>query len=83
MLTRNGSFLKILILRRFLRARRFDPDKAQKQFAQTEAWRTEIKIDELYATFPAEEFEAAKNYYPNWTGRRDKVGTWLLHPVSL
>ncbi|THH23072.1 hypothetical protein EUX98_g8108 [Antrodiella citrinella] len=59
-------------LLRFLRARRFDPLKAQKQFADAEAWRNKHKVDELYATFPEEEFEDAKHFYPRWTGRRDK-----------
>ncbi|TFY83171.1 hypothetical protein EWM64_g833 [Hericium alpestre] len=59
---------------RFLRARRFDPDKAQKQFATTEEWRRKQDIDRLYATFDAEEFEHAKHFYPRWTGRRDKHG---------
>ncbi|GJE91794.1 Sec14p-like lipid-binding domain-containing protein [Phanerochaete sordida] len=61
-------------LLRFLRARRFDPKKAQKQFADAEAWRAKNNVDELYATFPADEFEASKRFYPRWTGRRDKNG---------
>lgn len=61
-------------LLRFLRARRFDPKKAQKQFADAEAWRAKHNVDELYATFPVEEFEASKRFYPRWTGRRDKNG---------
>ncbi|KAI0345696.1 CRAL/TRIO domain-containing protein [Trametopsis cervina] len=60
--------------RRFLRARRFDPGKAQKQFADAEAWRVKNKVDDLYATFPPDEFELAKKYYPRWTGTRDKNG---------
>lgn len=58
---------------RFLRARRFDPTKAQKQFAEAEAWRSKHAVDELFASFPTEEFESAKCFYPRWTGRRDKV----------
>ena len=60
-------------LLRFLRARKFDPKAAQKQFAATEEWRKENDVDRLYATFDPEEFEAAKHFYPRWTGRRDKV----------
>lgn len=59
--------------RRFLRARRFDPVKAQKQFADAEAWRAKHSVDEMFATFPVEEFEDSKRFYPRWTGRRDKV----------
>ncbi|TCD62426.1 hypothetical protein EIP91_006908 [Steccherinum ochraceum] len=61
-------------LLRFLRARRFDPAKAQKQFADAEAWRKKHGVDALYATFPDDEFETAKRFYPRWTGRRDKNG---------
>ncbi|KAF8322655.1 CRAL/TRIO domain-containing protein [Clavulina sp. PMI_390] len=59
---------------RFLRARRFDPEKALKQFSDYEAWRKQHNVDELYRTFPVEEMELAKKYYPTWTGRRDRRG---------
>ena len=58
---------------RFLRARRFDPVKAQKQFADAEAWRVKHNVDELYSTFPVDELEDSRRFYPRWTGRRDKV----------
>ncbi|KAI0350345.1 CRAL/TRIO domain-containing protein [Trametes cingulata] len=61
-------------LLRFLRARRFDPQKAMKQFADAEAWRKKHNVDALYATFPVDEFESARRFYPRWTGRRDKNG---------
>ncbi|KAI0700073.1 CRAL/TRIO domain-containing protein [Cytidiella melzeri] len=61
-------------LLRFLRARRFDPAKAQKQFADAEAWRAKHNVEELYATFPADELESSRRFYPRWTGRRDKNG---------
>ncbi|KAI0078216.1 CRAL/TRIO domain-containing protein [Panus rudis PR-1116 ss-1] len=61
-------------LLRFLRARRFDPAKAQKQFSDAEAWRSKHSVNHLYATFPIDEFESAKRFYPRWTGRRDKNG---------
>lgn len=69
--TNNSRYL--LSLRRFLRARRFDPLKAQKQFSDAEAWRAKHDVDELYATFPSEELESSKRFYTRWTGRRDKV----------
>jgi len=65
-------------LLRFLRARHFDPVKAQKQFADAEAWRAKHDVDNLFATFPADEFETARRFYPRWTGRRDKNGLPLF-----
>ncbi|EPQ54685.1 CRAL/TRIO domain-containing protein [Gloeophyllum trabeum ATCC 11539] len=62
------------VLLRFLRARKFDVQKAQKQFSDAEAWRKENDIENLYANFDPEEFESAKRFYPRWTGRRDKQG---------
>ncbi|KAL1743664.1 CRAL-TRIO domain-containing protein [Schizophyllum fasciatum] len=72
-------------LLRFLRARKFDPKAAQKQFAATELWRKEHDVDRLYATFDPDEFEAAKHFYPRWTGRRDKTGhpVYVFHLASL
>ncbi|KAK7056611.1 hypothetical protein VNI00_002328 [Paramarasmius palmivorus] len=61
-------------LLRFLRARRWDVPKAQKQFADTQEWRKKHDVDNLYATFNPEEFEDAKRFYPRWTGRRDRGG---------
>ncbi|PCH40318.1 CRAL/TRIO domain-containing protein [Wolfiporia cocos MD-104 SS10] len=61
-------------LLRFLRARRFDPHKASKQFQESEAWRAQHRVDALYATFDPAEFEDARRFYPRWTGRRDKNG---------
>ncbi|KAH8979901.1 CRAL-TRIO domain-containing protein [Lactarius akahatsu] len=61
-------------LLRFLRARKFDPVKAHKQFAATEAWRVKLDVLNLYATFDPDELESAKRFYPRWTGRRDKHG---------
>lgn len=61
-------------LLRFLRARRFDPNKALKQFQDAEAWRTRHAVNALYASFDPVEFEDARRFYPRWTGRRDKTG---------
>ncbi|KAH9924605.1 CRAL/TRIO domain-containing protein [Epithele typhae] len=61
-------------LLRFLRARRFEPQKAMKQFADAEAWRTKHNVDTLFANFPTDELESTRRFYPRWTGRRDKNG---------
>ncbi|KAL0565156.1 hypothetical protein V5O48_016874 [Marasmius crinis-equi] len=66
-----------LTLLRFLRARRFDVKGAVKQFSDTQKWRRKHDVDNLFATFPTDEFEDARRFYPRWTGRRDKDG----HPV--
>ncbi|KAH0832221.1 CRAL-TRIO domain-containing protein [Lanmaoa asiatica] len=61
-------------LMRFLRARRFDLNKAEKQFARAEAWRRQHDVDELFKTFDTAELESSRRFYPSWTGRRDKQG---------
>ncbi|PFH53280.1 hypothetical protein AMATHDRAFT_1351 [Amanita thiersii Skay4041] len=61
-------------LLRFLRARSFNPMNAQKQFLDAETWRKQHNVDTLYATFDSDEFEDAKRFYPQWTGRRDRNG---------
>ncbi|KAG6819667.1 hypothetical protein H0H93_009747 [Arthromyces matolae] len=61
-------------LLRFLRARGFSVNPAQKQFSDAEKWRNEHDVGNLYTTFDPVEFEAAKRFYPRWTGRRDKNG---------
>ncbi|KAL0960843.1 hypothetical protein HGRIS_005859 [Hohenbuehelia grisea] len=65
-------------LLRFLRARRFDVAKAQKQFSDTEGWRKQHGVDNLFASFDPKEFEDAKRFYPRWTGRRSKHGLPLF-----
>ncbi|PVI06928.1 CRAL/TRIO domain-containing protein [Periconia macrospinosa] len=61
-------------LLRFLRARRFVPQEAYKQFQDTEEWRKENGIDNLFLTIETEEFEQTRRLYPQWIGRRDKRG---------
>ncbi|KAH7138302.1 CRAL-TRIO domain-containing protein [Dendryphion nanum] len=61
-------------LLRFLRARRFIPQEAFKQFKDTEDWRKEHGIDDLFHTIEVEEFEQTRQLYPQWLGRRDKRG---------
>ncbi|KAJ7070052.1 CRAL/TRIO domain-containing protein [Mycena amicta] len=59
---------------RFLRARSWDPAAALKQFSDAMAWRKKNDVDNLYATFDAEELETTRRFYPRWNGRRDKNG---------
>ncbi|KAF2278337.1 CRAL/TRIO domain-containing protein [Westerdykella ornata] len=59
---------------RFLRARRFVPQDAFKQFKDTEDWRKEHDLGNLYKTIDIEEYEQTRRLYPQWLGRRDKRG---------
>ncbi|KAF2163091.1 hypothetical protein M409DRAFT_68719 [Zasmidium cellare ATCC 36951] len=61
-------------LLRFLRARKFIPQDALKQFKTTEDWRKEQNLDDSYDTIDVDEYEATSQLYPHWTGRRDKQG---------
>ncbi|KAG8918482.1 hypothetical protein FRC02_002339 [Tulasnella sp. 418] len=69
-------------LLRFLRARRFVPAKALKQFSDEEKWRKDNDVDELYKYIDVEEFEETKKFYPTWIGRRDKQG-WPIYVYKL
>lgn len=46
--------------RRFLRARRFVPQEAFKQFKDTEDWRKENKLSEIFNTIEIEEYEQTR-----------------------
>ncbi|KAF2827583.1 CRAL/TRIO domain-containing protein [Ophiobolus disseminans] len=63
---------------RYLRARRFVPQEAYKQFKDTEDWRKENKLDQIFETIEVEEFEQTRRLYPQWLGRRDKRGIPLF-----
>jgi len=47
---------------------------AYTQFTSAEDWRKSNNVDELYDSFPLDEFNLAAELYPQWTGRRDKTG---------
>ncbi|KAK7546699.1 CRAL-TRIO domain-containing protein [Phyllosticta citricarpa] len=59
---------------RYLRARKFSPADALKQFKETEDWRKENRLDNLYDTIDVKEYDETRRLYPQWTGRRDKRG---------
>ncbi|KAF2399950.1 CRAL/TRIO domain-containing protein [Trichodelitschia bisporula] len=59
---------------RYLRARRFTPSEAFKQFKETEEWRKEVRLEELYETIDIHDYEETRRRYPQWTGRRDRRG---------
>ncbi|KAK4497464.1 hypothetical protein PRZ48_011915 [Zasmidium cellare] len=61
-------------LLRYLRARKFIPQDAFGQFKDTEDWRQENDLDNLYETIDIDEYEQTRRLYPQWTGRRDKRG---------
>ncbi|KAF1844041.1 CRAL/TRIO domain-containing protein [Cucurbitaria berberidis CBS 394.84] len=65
-------------LLRFLRARRFIPHEAFKQFKDTEDWRKDNQLSEIFNTIEVEEFEQTRRLYPQWLGRRDKRGIPLF-----
>jgi len=72
-------------LLRFLRARSFDPAAALKQFSDSDKWRRQHNVDDLFATFDTVELENSRRFYPRWTGRRDKNGmpVYVYHLASL
>ncbi|KAK3677296.1 hypothetical protein LTR78_002834 [Recurvomyces mirabilis] len=70
-------------LLRYLRARKFLPQEAFKQFKDTEDWRKENQLDRLYETIDVQEYDRTRRVYPQWTGRRDKRGIPLyVYQVS-
>ncbi|KAF2760865.1 CRAL/TRIO domain-containing protein [Pseudovirgaria hyperparasitica] len=61
-------------LLRYLRARKFNAQEAYGQFKDTEDWRKENNLEELYERINVGEYEATRKLYPQWTGRRDRRG---------
>lgn len=61
-------------LLRYLRARKFVPSEAFKQFKDTEDWRAENHLEKLYETIDIDEYEQSRRLYPQWLGVRDKRG---------
>ncbi|PWN36506.1 CRAL/TRIO domain-containing protein [Meira miltonrushii] len=81
----NETWFDEVTLLRFLRARKFDVEKAIEQFSATDSWRKEINLEHLFRTCSAEELAQSRRHYPRFLGRRDKHGRpiFVLRPGSL
>lgn len=77
-------FDEVTILR-FLRARRFNVEKAIEQFRATDKWRKDINLEHIFRTASADELDQSRRHYPRFLGRRDKQGRpiFVLRPGSL
>ncbi|KAK4046415.1 cytosolic factor, phosphatidylinositol/phosphatidylcholine transfer protein [Microbotryomycetes sp. JL201] len=62
------------MLLRFLRARKFDLQKAKVMWIDTQKWRKEFKVDELYETFDYTEKAEVDKLYPRFYHKTDKDG---------
>jgi predicted transcriptional regulator len=49
-----------ILCRRYLRARKFTPNEALKQFEETEKWRRENHLEEYYDQIDVQEYEAGR-----------------------
>lgn len=56
-----------------MRARKFDLPKAKIMFTDSEKWRKEFNVDELYRTFDYKEKEEVDKVYPQFYHKTDKV----------
>ena len=59
---------------RFLRARKWDFEAAKSMLFESETWRREFKVDELYENFSFPEKEAVNELYPKFYHKTDKDG---------
>ncbi|PVH79211.1 Sec14 cytosolic factor [Cadophora sp. DSE1049] len=76
MLEGNGysERLDTLTLLRFLRARKFDVQLAEKMFVECEQWRKETNLDDLVQNFKYTEKLELSKYYPQYYHKTDKDG---------
>jgi hypothetical protein len=58
---------------RFLRARKWDLAATMAMFEESEKWRKEFKVDELYHNFEYPEKEQVNEVYPQYYHKQDKV----------
>jgi len=61
-------------LLRFLRARKFDVQKAKAMLLSTEEWRKEFGVDEIMKNFDFKEKAEVDKYYPQYYHKMDKDG---------
>ncbi|KAH9936891.1 CRAL-TRIO domain-containing protein [Epithele typhae] len=61
-------------LLRFLRARKFDVEKAKLMLLECEKWRVEFGVDDLTKNFDFKEKEEVDKYYPQYYHKTDKEG---------
>ncbi|PCH41679.1 hypothetical protein WOLCODRAFT_137541 [Wolfiporia cocos MD-104 SS10] len=61
-------------LLRFLRARKFDVEKAKAMIVACEQWRKDFKVEELVESFDFKEKAAVDKYYPQYYHKMDKDG---------
>ncbi|KAH9916783.1 CRAL-TRIO domain-containing protein [Fomitopsis serialis] len=62
------------LLLRFLRARRFDVEKAKAMLLACEQWRKDFGVDELQKNFDFQEKAEVDKYYPQYYHKIDKDG---------
>ncbi|EPS95002.1 hypothetical protein FOMPIDRAFT_1062919 [Fomitopsis schrenkii] len=62
------------LLLRFLRARRFDVEKAKAMLISCEQWRKDFGVDDLVKNFDFPEKEEVNKYYPQYYHKIDKDG---------
>lgn len=61
-------------LLRFLRARKFDVQKAKEMILSAEAWRKDFGVDDLVENFDFPEKAEVDKYYPQYYHKMDKDG---------
>ncbi|KAI0637575.1 CRAL-TRIO domain-containing protein [Trametes polyzona] len=61
-------------LLRFLRARKFDVEKAKQMIAACEQWRKDFGVEEIWNNFDFKEKAAVDKYYPQYYHKTDKDG---------
>ncbi|KAE8334516.1 hypothetical protein BDV24DRAFT_170107 [Aspergillus arachidicola] len=61
-------------LLRFLRAQKFDIEKALQQLRDAYKWQTEHDIKSFYQSMDVELYESSRQMFSQWTGRRDTQG---------
>jgi len=62
------------MLLRFLRARKFDIEKAKAMLKSEEQWRKDFGVDDIVKNFDFKEKELVDKYYPQYYHKMDKDG---------